>query len=565
MHTVKGAAGFLGFQQIVDVAHNAETVMKKLRDRELTLSRRLTDAVLRAVDMLRLLLRNIKSNGGAAEDIAPVIRDLVAALEGGRPRDSDARSQMPDARLEPSHVQASTSLSSDRLASDGQPLDSELSPPKSELRTPHSELASPAPIASPERAVQQASDAVAAMKKDALQTLRVDVGKIDKVMDLTGEVVLVRNRLLNIVNRLEHAYAEDRDVQSLLEAVSFLDLITSDMQLGVMKMRMQPLDKVFGKFPRLVRDTAGPLGKIVDLKITGEDTEVDKTVIELIGDPLVHIIRNSIDHGIEPPQERLAAGKPERGTISIAAAQQGNKIVIDISDDGRGINIDNVKRKAVERALIAADEAGRMSEEAAINLIFLPGFSTKDNASELSGRGVGMDVVKTNMAKLNGSVHVATRTGQGAVFTLHIPLTLAIIQTLMVEAAGSRYAVPLAPVEETLMIDEGSLSDAGGMKALLIRGKIYPLFELAGLLGGRPRKPGDHGYAVVISIGDKRFCVAVDNLLGQEEVVIKTVPGVNTHSSHILGATITGDGRVVFILDLASISGSGSARAMVST
>ncbi|NJC87314.1 MAG: chemotaxis protein CheA [Desulfuromonas sp.] len=390
-----------------------------------------------------------------------------------------------------------------------------------------------------------------------MQTLRVDVDKIDKVMDLTGEVVLVRNRLLNIAHRLDQHYPDDENVQSLSEAVAFLDLITSDMQLGVMKMRMQPIQKVFSKFPRLVRDLSGQLGKLVDLKLSGEDTEVDRSVIEEIGDPMVHIIRNAMDHGLEMPQDRRASGKSERGTIFIGASQKGNQIVIEVSDDGRGINLERVKRKAIERKLISEDEAARLSEEAAINLLFLPGFSTNDVATEISGRGVGMDVVKTNISKLNGTVEVTTNQGKGSTFTIRIPLTLAIIQTLMVRAGGEQYAIPLAPVEETLMITKEHLSEISGSEALVIRGRVYPLFRLADVLGHHEEGEPEFRYAVVVSIGDKRFCVCVDELLGQEEVVIKSVAGINVKASYLLGATITGDGRVVFILDLAALAVAG--------
>jgi len=319
-------------------------------------------------------------------------------------------------------------------------------------------------------------------------------------------------------------------------------------------MRMQPIEKVFSKFPRLVRDLAGPLGKRVELKVYGEDTEVDRSVIEHIGDPMVHIIRNAIDHGLETPEERRAKGKSELGTITIRASQKGNQIVIEVSDDGRGIDVEKVKKKAIAKAIITADEASRMTDETAVNIIFLPGFSTAEVATELSGRGVGMDVVKTNISKLNGAVEIVTAKGAGSTFTIRLPLTVAIIQTLMVKSDGARYAIPLAPVEETLMVSKQDISEVAGVDALTVRGKIYPLFDLSNVLGETRKEGSLYKYAVMVSVGDKRFSIGVDELLGQEEVVIKTVDGINTGSSHILGATITGDGKVVFILDLASLS-----------
>ncbi|NTW60547.1 MAG: chemotaxis protein CheA [Nitrospirae bacterium] len=524
VHTIKGAAGFLGFQPIVDVAHNAENIMKKLREGEIRMSKQLMDVVLKSVDMLRLLLKHVKQKDGVTESTAPLLSELKTALENAT---TAAGTQTSGARDQESGVSA-------------QATDSKHVSPASELRTPTAEPAT-APVE------------VQVAEKEALQTLRVDVGKIDKVMDLTGEVVLVRNRLLNIVNRLEHQYTDDHDVQSLLEAVSFLDLITSDMQLGVMKMRMQPIAKVFGKFPRLVRDISGPLGKMVNLKVSGEETEVDKSVIEQIGDPMVHIIRNAVDHGLETPQERRAKGKAEAGTISISAEQKGNQIVIEVSDDGRGVNLDRVKAKALKQNMISEEEAVRMTDEAAMNLILLPGFSTAEVATELSGRGVGMDVVKTNVSKLNGTVEITSHKDKGSTFTIRIPLTLAIIQTLMVRSGNARYAVPLAPVEETLMVAKEDISEMSGTDALVIRGKVYPLFRLTEILGTSQEKT-DFKYAVVVNIADKRFCIGVDELLGQEEVVIKSVAGMNSTSSYLLGATITGDGRVVFILDLSALS-----------
>ena len=534
VHTIKGAAGFLGFQSMVDVSHSAENIMKKLRDGDITVSRRLMDVVLKSVDMLRLLLKHVKEKDGIHENTAPLVQELNHILEEALAASGAASSVVPTA---PAATAVPTVI------------------PVGPQKAASTESPGPAiPVIPDTVTAETGQQSETSSRPESLQTLRVEVNKIDKVMDLTGEVVLVRNRLLNIVNRLEHQYSDDHDVQSLLEAVSFLDLITSDMQLGVMKMRMQPIAKVFSKFPRLVRDLAGPLGKYVDLKVAGEDTEVDKSVIEQIGDPMVHIIRNAIDHGLELPKDRIAKGKSEKGTISISASQKGNQIVIEVSDDGRGIDIEKVKAKALQKKLITEDEAVRMTDEAAINLIFLPGFSTAEVATELSGRGVGMDVVKTNISKLNGTVEIATRNDKGSTFTIHIPLTLAIIQTLMVRSANARYAIPLAPVEETLTVSEGDVSDMGGNDALIIRGKVYPLFTLSSAIGGDRVVKAGCKYAVVVAIGDKRFCIGVDELLGQEEVVIKTVSGINTGSSFILGATITGDGKVVFILDLAAIS-----------
>ena len=519
MHSLKGAAGFLGYQQIVDVAHNGEHILKKLRDGEIIFTKHLTDVILKSVDMLRLLIEHIKHKDGEEEDIAPLLEELEEVLNNtaGSPPASESQTVTPGEESQ-DHIK-----------------EPQLVPEKS--------------CACPGEKEKTVVD-----RKEYHQTLRVDIAKLDKVMDLTGEVVLVRNRLLNIVNYLETKYSDDLFIQNLFETVSFLDLVTSDMQVAVMKMRMQPIKKVFSKFPRMVRDMSGALGKDVNLKIYGEDTEVDKSVIEHIGDPLVHIIRNSMDHGLELPDERRMKGKDENGTIEIHAYQKGNQIVIEVADDGKGLDIERVKSKAVANGLIDEEEAVRMTENEAINLIFLPGFSTMEVATELSGRGVGMDVVKTNISKLNGYVEVNTKKGAGTTFKIIIPLTLAIIQVLMVRSGKSHYAIPLTNIEETMKVSKTEITNVVGQNVLNIRGRVLPVYELSGVVGNGSRVESDQRYVVIISLGDTKFCLALDELLGQEEIVIKNIDGIQTDSSFVLGATITGDGKVVLIIDLAGLS-----------
>ncbi|MDZ4163847.1 MAG: chemotaxis protein CheA [Smithellaceae bacterium] len=538
MHTIKGAAGFLGFQPVVDVAHSSESILKRLRDGEIVLSTPLMNAILKSVDMLRLLLKHIKLRDGVVEDITPLLIELEAALNNAKsPVGQEREDVLPFATVSPAspgvketgNPSLTASLPVEAAGSEVEPV-------------------SPDKTGQPERTPPPVSLA------ESIQTLRVDTDKIDKVMNLTGEVVLIRNRLLNLVSYLGSAYPDDSYVNNLDETVSFLDLVTSDMQLSVMKIRMQPIKKVFGKFPRLVRDIAGALNKDVDLQISGEETEVDKTVIEHIGDPLVHIIRNAVDHGIESKEERRKKGKPEKGTISINAYQKGNKIVVVVTDDGKGIDVERVKHKALEKKLITEEEAARMTDEAAVNLIFLPGFSTQDVATELSGRGVGMDVVKTNISKLNGYVEVMTTKDVRSVFVITIPLTLAIIETLMVRAGRLRYAVPLSPVEEITRISAKEMHDVIGNRIISIRDRVYPIYNLSNVLGDQAVPDADCGYAVIVSLGSTQFCLAVNELLGREEVVIKNIEGVDNNSSSILGATITGDGKVVLVLDLGNIS-----------
>lgn len=557
MHTIKGAAGFLGLQGIVDVAHSSESVMKKLRDGEISLSRHLMDVILKSVDMLRILLGHQKSRDGIEEDVSPLVNELRNALKvsiaGEQPTSAPepATGDEPAAGVKHSGpTEQPTKSSADNMPETG------TQPPASAEKAEEHVNELPPPDTEEADAEARNREHGQKLKEKSAQNLRVDVERIDKVMDLAGEVVLVRNRLLNISNYFDQRYGADPQTETLMETVSFFDRVTSDMQLAVMKIRMQPIKKVLSKFPRLVRDISAAVGKEVDLEIIGESTEVDKSVIENIADPLTHILRNSIDHGIESPQERTDKGKPAKGKILINIYQKGNQIVIEISDDGKGMDVQKLKQKAVQKGLITPEDADKMSDESATDIIFLPGFSTKEIATELSGRGVGMDVVKTNISQLNGYVEVLTAKDTGTTFRICIPLTLAIIQALMVEVSGSKFAVPLSPIEETIKISGDDMNNVSGQQVIVIRDRVCPLFELSRILGtGYGETPAhEQMYLIVISIGERRFCLAVDRLLGQEEVVIKNLDGLDTADSHVLGATITGDGKVVFILDVASIS-----------
>jgi len=525
IHTIKGAAGFLGFQSIVDVAHASENILKKLRDGEITLSRDLIDVILKSVDMLRLLIFHLKEKDGVEEDVSFLVKELEDALNNALGKDKTESSIQSDIE-KPQEAQRKDKIQLDETKQKEETIKNKQ-----------------------QNNIHKLTDSFS-------QNLRVDVERIDKVMDLAGEIVLVRNRLLNVSGYLEQKYGDDPHLEHLMETVSFLDRVTSDLQLAVMKIRMQPIKKVLTKFPRLVRDMSAMVHKEVELEIYGEDTEVDKTVIENIGDPLTHILRNSIDHGIESAQERIAKGKSEKGKVTINTYQKGNQIVIEISDDGRGMDIEKLKNKAIQKGLITEEDASKMSDKAAIDLIFMPGFSTKETTTELSGRGVGMDVVKTNIAQLNGYVEVFTKKDKGTTFKICIPLTLAIIQALMVEISGNKFAIPLSPIEETLSVSGGEINSVSGQDVIVIRDRVCPLISLNKILfsGSNGHGSSEYRYLIVISLGERRFCLAVDRLIGQEEVVIKNLNGIDTSSSYVLGATITGDGKVVFILDVAAIA-----------
>jgi two-component system chemotaxis sensor kinase CheA len=404
MHTIKGAAGFLGFQSIVDVAHSSENIMKKLRDGEIHLSTALIDVILKAIDMLRLLLMHLKDNDGEEEDVAPLVKELGDVLKASKSTSSDETETVGAMASgaetpEPQTVEAPPEASQEVKA----PKEEASEPVKTDADATIAKPDSPSPTPTVEArkdSAEQVEEKINKLKenagksKETAQNLRVDVSRIDKVMDLAGEVVLVRNRLLNLSSYFDQNYNGDLQTEMLSETVSFLDRVTSDMQLAVMKMRMQPIQKVFSKFPRLVRDIAASVNKEVELQIFGEGTEVDKTVIEHIGDPMTHILRNSIDHGLENAEERIAKGKDPNGKVVINTFQKGNQIVIEISDDGKGMDVEKLKQKAVDKGLITEEDAAKMPDQTATDLVFMPGFSTKEVATELSGRGVGMDVVK---------------------------------------------------------------------------------------------------------------------------------------------------------------------------
>ncbi|MHB1730529.1 MAG: chemotaxis protein CheA, partial [Leptospirillum sp.] len=388
------------------------------------------------------------------------------------------------------------------------------------------------------------------------QTIRVETSRLDNVMNLVGELVLGRNRLVRLATDTRGDDDWEKQQKDIAEAVIQLSRVTTDLQLAVIKTRMQPIKKVLGKFPRMVRDLSRKLGKEARLELSGEETELDKSVIEEIGDPLVHIIRNAIDHGLEMPEERLAAGKNAEGIVRISAYQEGNSIVIEISDDGRGVNVDRVRKKAIERNLISASDADRMTTEELVNLIFLPGFSTAEKVTDVSGRGVGMDVVRTNINKINGTVEIRSQQGLGSTFVINLPLTIAIIQALMVAIGNEVYAVPLQSVVETVKISESDIRTLSGAEVLNLRNQVLPLLRLRDefkIPGEANESAGKSRYVVVVQIGSRSVGLVVEALPYQEEVVIKSMGPILSGIRGMAGATITGDGKVVLILDVGEI------------
>jgi two-component system chemotaxis sensor kinase CheA len=384
--------------------------------------------------------------------------------------------------------------------------------------------------------------------------VRVDFSRLDHLLNLVGELIVYRTKLQEAGRSVAPGIAADPAVHDLLDAVHQLTAVSTQLQETIMDVRMLPIRTVFERFPRLVRDLARQQGKEIELILEGEETRVDKAIIDEIGEPLVHLIRNSVDHGIEGPAERAARGKSPTGTIMLSAAQESNQVVITIADDGSGIDVAQVREKAIERRIIAA--ADRLSDREVIQLIFAEGFSTAEAVTELSGRGVGLDVVVKCMERLNGFIEAETMRGAGTRFTMQLPLTLAIISALMVDVGGHTYAIPAGSVVESLRFRPEEITRIGGRETLRLRDRIVPLFRLGSLFGHEDRPLGAHSYAVVLGRGEKRLGLAVDRLNGQQEVVIKALdPIVSGAGVGLAGATIMGDGRVVLILDVTAFFG----------
>lgn len=404
--------------------------------------------------------------------------------------------------------------------------------------------ASPAKPAAPARAATAPAPEKAA--SEAETTVRVDTARLDEIMNMVGELVLVRNRLVRL--------GSSSGDEAMAKAVSNLDVVTGDLQSAVMKTRMQPIKKVFGRFPRLVRDLARSLKKEINLELVGEDTDLDKNLVEALADPLVHLVRNAVDHGIEMPADREAAGKSRTGKVVLSAEQEGDHILLVISDDGKGMDANVLRAKAVEKGMLEKDAAERLTDLECYNLIFAPGFSTKTEISDVSGRGVGMDVVKTKISQLNGTVNVFSSKGQGSRVVIKVPLTLAIMPTLMVMLGNQAFAFPLVNVNEIFHLDLSRTNVVDGQEVVIVRDKALPLFYLKRwLVAGAAREELREGHVVILSVGNQSIGFVVDQLVGQEEVVIKPLGKMLQGTPGISGATITGDGRIALILDVPSM------------
>jgi two-component system chemotaxis sensor kinase CheA len=584
MHSMKGSAGFLGFSHLVDVAHRAENILNKLRQGDMAVAPAVITVILEAVDTIKLLMADIRESGTdthvPTETIAKKMDDILAGAHAAAaaavsapsaghepvrqpvPAPPPAASE-PAASAEPAASPAGEAdsprlgeiLVNEGLVSKEQVFDAlNRQQHQSDPKTPLGEILLQAKAIT-ERALDHALQKQDKQSRPAEEdaTIRVETKRLDSVMNLVGELVLGRNRLIKIGTQLEQSHETDPHVRVLGETLAQLNLVTTDLQLAVMKTRMLPIKKVFAKLPRMVRDLSQKLGKQVRLELHGEETELDKSVADEVGDPLVHLVRNAIDHGIELPAERQQKGKAGEGVLRILASQEGNSIVIRIQDDGRGIPLEKVKAKALARGLISEAELATLEPREIVNLIFLPGFSTAEKVTDVSGRGVGMDVVRTNIRKINGSVEVESEEGKGSQIIIKLPLTIAIIQALMVEVERSIFAIPLSSVIEAVRITKSDIKTINGREVLHLRDRVLPLIRLAQEFE-IPADPGRGRYYVVVAaLGDRRVGVVVDELRSQEEVVIKSIWDYLENVKGVSGATITGEGKVVLILDISEL------------
>jgi two-component system chemotaxis sensor kinase CheA len=561
IHTIKGASSFLGFDLLVKVAHKTEDVLNRLRKGEIIVTPEIMDVILEATDLVKLLVSDIKAGDIQERETEGTINKLLPFLLDSATVSQPAASPVPQLPVQPEvSVKETTSA----------PPPTSPTPAVSQEAAKDPEPVAAAPIAAPVPAPKPATDP--AIKKspappkpvegkggDDLSdntTVRVDVKRLDDLMNQVGELVLERNRMIQINQDLQQNDANRADFNEefgkLTKRMSF---VTSELQMQVLKMRMIPVEKVFKKFPRIVRSMSRDLGKEVELLIVGEETELDRSVVDEIGDPLIHLIRNAMDHGLETPEERLEAGKSRGGTLVLAAVHEGNQIIISIKDDGRGIDTERVGRKAIEKGLITEDQFLAMGQREVFDLLFLPGFSTKEKATDLSGRGVGMDVVKTNIKKLNGLIEIKSTKGLGSEFILRLPLTLAIIQSLLVEVEGEIYSIPLSSVLETIRVDQRLFHLIGGQEVLKLRDIVLPLIRLQKVFNVQTSGEADNFcYVVVVGAAEKRMGLVVTRLVGQQEVAIKSLGNYLANIPGIAGSTILGDGRVALIIDPVAMS-----------
>ena len=516
VHTVKGTAGFIGFEPMMDLTHSFEEVLNKLRSGEIAYHPAMIDVMLEAFDWMQVLLDQVIDRNLEEVDMDSTLERLESILNGGFADGESSESK--EAKGEE--------------ASSGSPESRSTSSPEDGDERSGSRPAS------------------SGLRTGSDSTIRVDVDRLDRLMNLVGELVLGRNRLTEISERSAQSASQAEIDHSLTDLSAQIDRITTELQATVMETRMVEIDRVFRRFPRVVRDLSREFDKEIELVTRGEDTELDKSIVEEIGDPLVHLVRNAVDHGIEDPDEREASDKPRQGTIRLEARHEGNHITVEIADDGSGMDPGAILDTAVERGILGEDEADELSTSEVYQLIFEPGFSTTEEVSSVSGRGVGMDVVKTVVNRLNGSLNVESTVGEGTTFRLKVPLTLAILDGLVVAVGTEQFVLPLHAIDEIVPVRDGNERSVNGRRVLRIRDEVIPLVSLKDLLNVEAEETGlRRSHAVVLESDQTTFALEVSGLVGQQEIVIKPLGPVLEATSGVSGATISGDGRAIMILD----------------
>jgi two-component system chemotaxis sensor kinase CheA len=570
IHTIKGTSGFLGFNKLESITHVGESLLSKLRDGELLLNAEITSGLLLMVDAVREMLASIEATGREGDRDCQALIETLTRLQSSQPKTSPAEARPASETPSPSPPEGASEETEEAdkrlgeiLVDKGKTSPSQVSAALNkqgqgdprrvgEILVEHGSAKPPDVL----EALQEQKEVRALAASDS--NIRVDVGLLDKLMNLVGELVLARNQILQFSTTQQDAV--------FLSTTQRLNLITTELQEGVMKTRMQPIGNIWARFPRLVRDLAMSCGKQVRIEMEGKETELDKTLVEAIKDPLTHLVRNAVDHGVETPQERLACGKPAEGRLFLSAFHEGGQVNIEISDDGAGVNLEQVKQKALERGVITPDHGARMSEREILNLIFLPGFSTAKKVTNVSGRGVGMDVVKTNVERIGGTVDMQSRPGQGTTLKIKIPLTLAIIPALIVTSGGDRYAIPQVSLLELVRLEGGQarkgIEMIHGAPVYRLRGSLLPLVYLNRALGiekeasgdGAEKPAADVANIVVLQADDRHFGLVVDEINDTEEIVVKPLGKQLKGITTFAGATIMGDGRVALILDVLGLA-----------
>jgi two-component system, chemotaxis family, sensor kinase CheA len=582
-HTIKGGAGFLNAAELVTLCHLTENLFDKLRNGELAITPEVMDVILSSTGSVRDMFGYLEQGVQPTAADPRLIESLRQAIAGNLSSGHELAPAPAPVVAAPVPKKAVVAAPATPVSEDGLDWDVLFNAVTGTAATP-----APAPVAlaavevmaappvpmhqtdedlaskTPEQIIKAAvgrrvTDKPGASgpvgrresEKQRDNSIRVDTSRLDQVLNLSGEIGLTKNRLNALRSDILNGRSDTETLHALDLAVSQLDLLVSDLQNAVMKTRMQPIGRLFQKYPRIARDLARNLGKDVELVLSGEDTEIDKTMIEDLSDPIIHLIRNAVDHGVEETQERIANGKPEKSNVRLEARQEGDHIVILVADDGRGMNAEKLRAKAVQKGLITDEEANTMDERQSFNLVFLPGFSMASQVSDVSGRGVGMDVVKTNIQKLNGSIDIRSSLGKGTTFVISLPLTLAILPVLLVRLGDQPFAVPLSMVREILPIDPVEVQEVGGRATMVVRGEVLPIMPLSTLLGWAPVQTPEYG--VLMQSADQSFILAIDSFAGREDAVIKSLDDFRPKG--VAGVTTLSNGQIVLILDMKELLG----------